>query len=30
MERYGPHCDIVEECRKLNQLCHVIDRLVAR
>ncbi len=30
MERYGPHCDIVEECRNLNQLYHVIDRLVPR
>ncbi len=30
MERYGPHCDLVEECRNLNQLYHVIDRLVVR
>jgi uncharacterized protein len=30
MERYGPHCDMVEECRNLNQLYHVIDRLVPR
>ncbi len=30
MERYGPHCDLVEECRNLNQLYHVIDRLVPR
>jgi uncharacterized protein len=28
MERYRPYCDIVEECRNLNQLYHVIDRLV--
>ena len=30
MERYAPHCDFVEECRNLNQLYHVIDRLVPR
>jgi len=30
MDRYGPHCDLVEECRNLNQLYRVIDRLVAR
>jgi uncharacterized protein len=29
MDRYGPHCDLVEECRNLNQLYRVIDRLVA-
>jgi uncharacterized protein len=29
MERYRPYCDVVEECRNLNQLYHVIDRLVA-
>ena len=29
MDRYRPHCDIVEECRNLNQLYRVIDRLVA-
>ncbi len=29
MERYGVHCDMVEECRNLNQLYRVIDRLVA-
>jgi uncharacterized protein len=29
MERYAPHCDMVEECRNLNQLYRVIDRLVA-
>ena len=28
MDRYLPHCDIVEECRNLNQLYRVIDRLV--
>jgi len=30
MDRYGIHCDMVEECRNLNQLYHVIDRLVVR
>jgi uncharacterized protein len=29
MERYAVHCDMVEECRNLNQLYRVIDRLVA-
>jgi uncharacterized protein with von Willebrand factor type A (vWA) domain len=28
MDRYLPHCDIVEECRNLNQLYKVIDRMV--
>jgi uncharacterized protein with von Willebrand factor type A (vWA) domain len=28
MDRYLPHCDVVEECRNLNQLYRVIDRLV--
>lgn len=28
MERYQPYCDVVEECRNLNQLYRVIDRLV--
>ncbi|MDO8433192.1 MAG: VWA domain-containing protein [Candidatus Binatus sp.] len=28
MDRYAPHCDVVEECRNLNQLYRVIDRLV--
>jgi uncharacterized protein with von Willebrand factor type A (vWA) domain len=28
MDRYMPHCDLVEECRNLNQLYRVIDRLV--
>jgi uncharacterized protein with von Willebrand factor type A (vWA) domain len=28
MERYQPFCDVVEECRNLNQLYRVIDRLV--
>lgn len=30
MERYRPYCDVVEECRNLNQLYRVIDRLVVR
>ncbi|MFZ0890575.1 MAG: VWA domain-containing protein [Candidatus Binataceae bacterium] len=30
MERYGIHCDMVEECRNLNQLYHVVDRLMVR
>jgi hypothetical protein len=30
MDRYSPHCDFVEECRNLNQLYRVVDRLVAR
>jgi uncharacterized protein with von Willebrand factor type A (vWA) domain len=29
MDRYLPFCDIVEECRNLNQLYKVIDRMVA-
>jgi len=29
MERYAPYCTVVEECRNLNQLYRVIDRLVA-
>jgi uncharacterized protein with von Willebrand factor type A (vWA) domain len=29
MERYQVHCDMVEECRNLNQLYRVVDRLVA-
>ena len=29
MERYAVHCDMVEECRNLNQLYRVIDRLVS-
>jgi uncharacterized protein len=29
MDRYAVHCDLVEECRNLNQLYHVVDRLVA-
>ncbi|MBP1684217.1 MAG: carbon monoxide dehydrogenase protein [Deltaproteobacteria bacterium] len=28
MDRYMPFCDLVEECRNLNQLYRVIDRLV--
>jgi uncharacterized protein with von Willebrand factor type A (vWA) domain len=28
MDRYFPFCDIVEECRNLNQLYRVVDRLV--
>ncbi len=30
MERYALHCDLVEECRNLNQLYRVIDRLAPR
>jgi uncharacterized protein with von Willebrand factor type A (vWA) domain len=30
MERYQPFCDVIEECRNLNQLYHVIDRLVVQ
>ena len=30
MDRYAPHCDLVEECRNLNQLYRVIDQLVPR
>lgn len=30
MERYSAVCDMVEECRNLNQLYRVVDRLVAR
>ena len=28
MDRYAPFCTLVEECRNLNQLYRVIDRLV--
>ncbi len=28
MDRYLPFCDVVEECRNLNQLYRVIDRIV--
>ena len=28
MDRYAPYCSMVEECRNLNQLYRVIDRLV--
>ncbi len=28
MDRYAPYCNVVEECRNLNQLYRVIDRLV--
>ncbi|MGH7896613.1 MAG: VWA domain-containing protein [Candidatus Binatia bacterium] len=28
MERYRPFCDVVEECRNLNQLYRVIDRMM--
>jgi hypothetical protein len=28
MDRYLPFCDLVEECRNLNQLYRVIDRLI--
>ncbi len=30
MDRYAVHCDLVEECRNLNQLYHVVDQLVPR
>jgi len=30
MDRYAPHCDLVEECRNLNQLYRVVDLLVPR
>ncbi len=30
MQRYAPHCDMVAECRNLNQLYRVVDLLVAR
>jgi uncharacterized protein len=29
MDHYAPYCTLVEECRNLNQLYRVIDRLVA-
>ena len=29
MDRYAPYCTVVEECRNLNQLYRVVDRLVA-
>jgi uncharacterized protein with von Willebrand factor type A (vWA) domain len=29
MDRYMPYCDMVEECRNLNQLYRVVDRLVS-
>ena len=28
MDRYMPYCDVVEECRNLNQLYRVVDRMV--
>lgn len=28
MDRYQPFCDVVEECRNLNQLYRVVDRMV--
>ena len=30
MDRYLPFCDLVEECRNLNQLYRVVDHLVTR
>ncbi len=30
IERYAAHCDLVEECRNLNQLYRVVDQLVPR
>jgi uncharacterized protein with von Willebrand factor type A (vWA) domain len=29
MDRYGPHCNVVEECRSIGQLYKIIDRIVA-
>jgi uncharacterized protein with von Willebrand factor type A (vWA) domain len=29
MPRYAPHCDVVEECRNIQQLYQVIDRIAA-
>jgi hypothetical protein len=29
MPRYTPHCDVVEECRNIDQLGKIIERLVA-
>src|SRR5262249_11251168 len=29
MDRYLPYCDVAEECRNLNQLYRVIDRMVS-
>ena len=28
MDRYAPYCSVVEECRNLNQLYRIVDRLV--
>jgi uncharacterized protein with von Willebrand factor type A (vWA) domain len=28
MSRYGPFCDVVEECRNLRQLYRVVDRMI--
>ena len=28
MDRYMPHCDVVEECRNLRQLTRVVDQIV--
>jgi uncharacterized protein len=28
MDRYLPYCDVVEECRNLNQLYRVVDRMI--
>ena len=28
MDRYSPFCDVVEECRNINQLYRVVDRLL--
>jgi len=28
MDRYAPYCNVVEECRNLNQLYRIVDRLV--
>ncbi len=29
MPRYVPYCDVVEECRNIDQLYKVIDRIVS-
>jgi uncharacterized protein with von Willebrand factor type A (vWA) domain len=28
MNKYAPHCDVVEECRNLRQLSKIVDRIV--
>jgi hypothetical protein len=29
MPRYAPHCHVVEECRNIQQLYELIDRIAA-